>query len=103
MPFWLPWQFEAHEIKITGPFGRTGRIEFNAIENYGWSFPILTSPLSDPEWRYVLEVDDPNAFQWFSFQLSELNYLGSDEYLALRLPYHDYRHHYDVNSKEANE
>ena len=39
VPFWLPWQFEAHEIKITGPFGRQGRIEFNAIENYGWFFP----------------------------------------------------------------
>merc|ERR1719247_624151 len=64
VPFWLPWQFEAHELLVTNPYGVQGRVEFNAIENYGWSFPIAVASSDVQDWWYSLEVDDPNSKRW---------------------------------------
>ena len=56
----------------------------------------MTRPRSVTNHWFTVEFDDKNAFQELELELSDSNYLTSDEWVGIALPYDDYRHHFDV-------
>ena len=58
----------------------TDTVDFEVIENFGWSLAVATAPLSHSDFYYTLAVNAPNAFERFRFKLSETYLLGDSHW-----------------------
>eukprot|EP00397_Hematodinium_sp_SG-2012_P000012 GEMP01000012.1.p1 GENE.GEMP01000012.1~~GEMP01000012.1.p1 ORF type:complete len:4962 (-),score=849.24 GEMP01000012.1:1054-15939(-) len=106
-----PWQLRNKDMQLRSRFG-VSTIGFVAMENYGWSVPmvagldVVVEPADDlvsyeyrdlPYWYTMTWPEVPNDFEFLQVLVSRWQYCSSQEWFGLHVPYDDlFAHHWDV-------